>query len=197
MTDKTCSVENCERQPRAKGLCEMHYQRFVRHGTTERRIPRRTHWCGVTNCDQVSIGRGLCSSHWQPTGLPAGDTRHGTENGYGNYKCRCDDCRRAHTASTTLAREARWEKGLPADSPLHGRKSTYFNYGCQCGPCRDGARGWPNLLKAIKALRALAGMDPDNAVRHGETADMLQSRLDSYRAPLPEGHLTKGLATMR
>lgn len=28
--------------------------------------------------------------------LEPGDPRHGTENGYGNQGCRCDECRRAH-----------------------------------------------------------------------------------------------------
>lgn len=28
-------------------------------------------------------------------GLPTGDTRHGTTNGYGNYGCRCDKCKQA------------------------------------------------------------------------------------------------------
>lgn len=29
-------------------------------------------------------------------GLPAGDPRHGTLNGYGNYRCRCDACTEAN-----------------------------------------------------------------------------------------------------
>ena len=29
------------------------------------------------------------------TGLPTGDRRHGTRNGYANWGCRCDDCKQA------------------------------------------------------------------------------------------------------
>lgn len=30
-------------------------------------------------------------------GLPPGDPRHGTPNGYTNYRCRCDECKAANT----------------------------------------------------------------------------------------------------
>lgn len=33
-----------------------------------------------------------------PYALPRDDPRHGTQNGYGNRRCRCDSCRAANTA---------------------------------------------------------------------------------------------------
>lgn len=36
---------------------------------------------------------------------------HGTENGYGNYKCRCDECTRAWSAASIARYRRRREKG--------------------------------------------------------------------------------------
>lgn len=41
-------------------------------------------------------------------GLPTGDSRHGTTNGYLNYGCRCDECKAAWRAyNSAEARRAR------------------------------------------------------------------------------------------
>ena len=36
---------------------------------------------------------------------------HGTVNGYGNYKCRCDECTRAWSAASIARYRRRREKG--------------------------------------------------------------------------------------
>lgn len=64
------------------------------------------------------------------------DDRHGTGNGYGNLKCRCDECCDANT----LARAARRERvrgQLEPDDPRHGTNNGYTNYGCKCDPCKE------------------------------------------------------------
>jgi hypothetical protein len=69
-------------------------------------------------------------------GLPDGDPRHGTYNGYVNRGCRCTDCRAANTAFHIAAREQRRGSLSPGD-PRHGRDDTYTNYACRCDWCRD------------------------------------------------------------
>ena len=37
--------------------------------------------------------------------LAPDDARHGSENGYTNYRCHCDQCKAAHTAYTSVRKE--------------------------------------------------------------------------------------------
>lgn len=39
--------------------------------------------------------------------LPAGDPRHGTPTGYGNWRCRCQPCRAAGAAANRKNRQRR------------------------------------------------------------------------------------------
>ena len=41
------------------------------------------------------------------TGLPEGDPRHGTVNGYGNYGCRCEPCKQAGAENNRQRRAKR------------------------------------------------------------------------------------------
>lgn len=63
---------------------------------------------------------------------------HGTASTYrsGVYRCRCDDCRIAHTKRLAEEREIRRLR-LLADPSLapHGRVSTYTNWKCRCKKC--------------------------------------------------------------
>lgn len=38
---KICEVEDCERRATARGMCDTHYARWRRHGTTDELAPRR------------------------------------------------------------------------------------------------------------------------------------------------------------
>ena len=59
---RRCSVPGCDRVHLARGWCSLHYQRWLRHGTTD--DPRRRRQCTVPGCDQPRHGRGLCGKHW-------------------------------------------------------------------------------------------------------------------------------------
>lgn len=39
MSDRTCSVDRCERSSRKRGWCDMHYVRWRRHGDPDRVLP--------------------------------------------------------------------------------------------------------------------------------------------------------------
>ncbi len=69
--------------------------------------------------------------------LAADDPRHGTENGYGNLKCRCADCTEAWRAYCQRRRETARAKAA-ADPSLvpHGTATGRDVMGCRCEPCR-------------------------------------------------------------
>jgi hypothetical protein len=61
----TCSQENCSNQTLARGLCNLHYRRWQRHGSPtaggDRRYP--PHPCSIAGCPRRSVAFGLCSAH--------------------------------------------------------------------------------------------------------------------------------------
>ena len=75
-TVEACSVDGCKRNRKSIGLCETHYYRLRRTGTTEtraRRVPlsmpskygREASACIVEHCLKIDTGaHGLCSMHY-------------------------------------------------------------------------------------------------------------------------------------
>lgn len=66
---KTCSVEGCERDVRARGWCHMHYSRFRKHGDVhyERaRVPQPKGGtpCNAEGCDNTRYALGYCKPHY-------------------------------------------------------------------------------------------------------------------------------------
>lgn len=74
MTERTCSVEGCNRPAWAKGMCLMHYRRQRKHGDpggAESLRPRGGKTCSVEGCDRRGTIHGMCTSHdyrWQTYG---------------------------------------------------------------------------------------------------------------------------------
>jgi hypothetical protein len=95
--------------------------------------------------------------------LPPDDPRHGTDNGYRNLGCRCDECRKA-TAIAQLAYMHRSGRSRPWDMymaerraqepPPHGTESRYSNQGCRCDECKEASR---LAKRARRAKRVAAG----------------------------------------
>ena len=69
--------------------------------------------------------------------LTPDDPRHGTANGYINYRCRCDPCLDAGHAYHSAFKLRRKKRGLEPEDPRHGTQTGYGNYGCRCVPCCD------------------------------------------------------------
>lgn len=85
--------------------------------------------------------------------LTADDPRHGTANGYGNLKCRCQPCRDAHAEKCLERRKERVKRGLAPDAIQHGTPNGYGNWGCRCTRCKKAwaqrsAESRAGLLKA-------------------------------------------------
>ena len=73
LTDRPCSVDECDRivGPKgAKGMCPKHYKRWKQHGTTN--LPDRPPtMCEVDGCETPAKARMLCKVHydrWQRLG---------------------------------------------------------------------------------------------------------------------------------
>lgn len=75
MSDRTCSVEGCEKPVQSRGWCATHYRRWYDTGDVNAAVPikpRRT-TCNVEDCDRPHYGFGYCRMHyrrWRGTGAP-------------------------------------------------------------------------------------------------------------------------------
>ena len=62
-----CSVETCDRAVYAKGLCNAHYRRQLRHGDVFAHVPigRSARTCSVEGCEERVDSDGWCHGHYQ------------------------------------------------------------------------------------------------------------------------------------
>lgn len=61
----TCLGKGCERKTAAKGLCDKHYRRFLKHGDAEHVTVHTPSWCYADGCDKFSKSKGLCDKHYR------------------------------------------------------------------------------------------------------------------------------------
>ena len=60
----TCSY--CEGKYYARGLCSIHYQRWLKYGDPEFTLqPRRGTECQLPTCDRKHYSRGYCEAHYR------------------------------------------------------------------------------------------------------------------------------------
>jgi hypothetical protein len=62
---KTCSVADCQTGVLARGLCNLHYSRWRRHGDPTTFLPKRVDGCSVSGCVNAHSSRGYCKKHWK------------------------------------------------------------------------------------------------------------------------------------
>lgn len=63
---RRCSVLDCARGVRVKGMCEMHHRRMKKHGDVTVGKQRRG-GCAVDGCTRLHKAHGLCGTHYQQT----------------------------------------------------------------------------------------------------------------------------------
>jgi hypothetical protein len=79
-----CGIQGCTRSPRARGYCQAHYLRWLRHGDPLAGGPARNPCgsaCSVPGCGRKPRGRGLCPVHhhrWLRHGDPQACLRTAT-----------------------------------------------------------------------------------------------------------------------
>lgn len=76
------------------------------------------------------------------------DKRHGTTNGYNNYDCRCDRCKRAHADEQQRRKVAR--RNAPTPRHVHGTVNGYDNYSCRCKRCTEAHTEAARVRRAAK-----------------------------------------------
>lgn len=147
MSERTCSIEGCEKPSRARGWCPTHWKRWKKHGdplVTAYNQPKPL--CSIEDCTGVAVGHGWCSLHWQRwrrNGDPL-VTKRQPPSGLTNEICLAGDCGKPRKALGWCAMHyMRWtEHGsldlpekIPASKPL-----------CSISGCSDVAdcRGWCN-----------------------------------------------------
>lgn len=68
MTDRTCSLPDCDNPYRSKGYCQAHYSRLRLHGSPTGGAPRRERaaglTCSVPECDREVRCKGICRIHY-------------------------------------------------------------------------------------------------------------------------------------
>lgn len=96
MTDRTCSIDECDNRPVARGWCNKHWTRWRNHGDPHVTKPRVRGTCTVDDCNRTTAAHGYCTLHyqrWHRHGDPLTviDRSAGT--------CSFDDCDRKHYAN--------------------------------------------------------------------------------------------------
>ena len=70
---RLCNVDGCGKTVHCKGMCQMHYTRLRRTGTTDARAPYERPVCSVADCETRAHSHGFCRRHlerWRRYGSP-------------------------------------------------------------------------------------------------------------------------------
>lgn len=70
MLPKTCSIPECERASRARGMCQMHYGRAVRAGAISQRPNPAPETCTASGCAKAHFSSGFCGTHYRAAKPP-------------------------------------------------------------------------------------------------------------------------------
>jgi hypothetical protein len=93
---------------------------------------------GPTNSRRSRLRRSTVETSGSPTPFihPGdGDPRHGSDNGYSNLRCRCQQCRQAWARTYQKRRQRKRSEPTPVDA--HGTVSGYSYWGCRCAKCTE------------------------------------------------------------
>lgn len=146
MSNRTCSIDGCERKFLARGWCTTHYRRWHKTGSTADPDKHVTPPCKVSGCTKLADkGRGMCGTHyarWRKTGdagsgviaaphapiidgeKPCGDCGrwlpleqyNNNAHGRGRPKSMCRDCERIRNVAWRKANPTYWQEWQKANA---------------------------------------------------------------------------------
>lgn len=162
-----CSVQDCERDPHARGWCTLHYQRWKRHGDpitvlAEQRAPA----CAVDGCDVAWRRAGYCGAHYARL-LRHGDVlAGGPSRAPTGQTCIDTDCDRPAIAHGRCQRHHRTH--LRATDPRYAeqRRAAWRRWHRRNAPAvRERARRWrdANEKRRFRQLMAWKQQNPWHA----------------------------------
>ena len=164
MSERTCSIDGCDRPVAARGWCKTHHNRWRRTGDPGAAVPIVTHrknapgsQCAVEGCDKAPDTRGWCHTHysrWKRAGDVGADvpvTPHLPEHA-SDATCAIECCERPVKGGSRgwcHAHFERWRKhgDVKANVPL-GSRIDRVSPGTPCAvegcekPVKSGGRGW-------------------------------------------------------
>lgn len=79
------------------------------------------------------------------------DPRHGTPNGYVNFRCRCPRCEQAGREYFRKYTHTRARRSCPPS--LHGSWNGYTNYRCDCDDCINASRVYRKVQREAARFR--------------------------------------------
>lgn len=79
MTERTCSIDGCDRRHFGRGYCNAHYKRWRKGLPMDgSRPPKAQRFCSVPECGQPVDALGWCKKHyqrWKLSGDPLANLR--------------------------------------------------------------------------------------------------------------------------
>lgn len=166
MSKRTCSVTDCESSSRSLGMCDTHYRRYKKFGTTDKPNPPRKSYdktcamCGTSFVAKSSSAK-YCGSKCRVLarpGLPplyCADCAKRIPNSKTSApqgKARCSDCINGGRGYYIDERGGRWSHGGSA-----------YSVGCRCSVCQDAQADAMRRYK--KKVRVEHGVSPSTLFR--------------------------------
>ena len=166
MTNRTCTIDGCDRKHYGRGYCNPHYKRWRRYGDPEAGQPTPivgATVCSHDGCDNTGrMTRGLCSRHYHRLsryGDPDGGT---TPNGldpserFASYVDKSGDC-------WLWTGSRNWDGYGQFQLKDRSVRAHRFAYETQVGPIPDGLE-----IDHLCRVRACARVDHLEVVTHAE-----------------------------
>jgi hypothetical protein len=166
-----CSVEGCDRPHYAKGYCQLHHKRLLRHGSPTGGAPYRKSdglsLCRVEGCAGRGTVHGFCRTHWQRV-LKHGDPTRKLRPGNGTVARYFYETVASHDANECLIWPfARNQQGY---ATWHGQIVSRFSCTLENGP--------PPTAQHEAAHSCGRGHEGCVAKRHMRWATPIQNNMD-------------------
>lgn len=141
MSDRTCSVDGCNREVSCRDYCAKHYTQWWKHGTVREPTQKLRSYpeiqrCSVEGCDRSAKSKTLCPKHyqrWRKTGNTTCDRPIRRSSSSSSEPCSIDGCgEKARSLGWCKAHYMRWRRH---GDPLYKRPRERFDGRKHCRKC--------------------------------------------------------------